>query len=154
MSTIDLITHMSHAARKKLINWFARQNYEIQIAIFEEQKNQYFKLKAQNIDTRIIALSSFIFAIKIFFDKEILLKKKNKSASLDELGKNVDYQIRRFKKVRKKDKEAKLLNLISVIQKLKMEQYSYRHICDYLKKFHRFEVSHTYLAKFIKEYKI
>lgn len=154
MISVEFITKLSQADRKKLINWLARQDEELQIAIFEEQKNQFFKLKAQNINTIIIALSSFIFAIKIFFDRELLLKKKNKSASLDELGKTVDYQIRRFRKVRKKEKEEKLLNLISVIAKLKSQNYSYREIEIYLRKIHRFEVSHTYLAKFIKEYKI
>lgn len=154
MNAIDLITQLSNDGRKKLINWFARQDDELQIAIFEEQRNQFFKLKVQSVDMKVIALSAFILSIKIFFDKELLLQKKNKSSSLDELGKTADYQIRRFKRTRKKEKEEKLLNLISVVRKLKMEKYSYRHICDYLKKFHRFEVSHTYLAKFIKEHKI
>ena len=45
ISSLEFHTKLSKEQRKKLINWFNKQNVEFQIMIFEEQRNQYFKLK-------------------------------------------------------------------------------------------------------------
>ena len=45
ISSLEFHTKLSKEQRKKLINWFNKQNVEFQIMVFEEQRNQYFKMK-------------------------------------------------------------------------------------------------------------
>jgi len=79
ITSLELNTKLSLDQRKKLINWFSKQNAEFQIIIFEEQKNQFFKLKNEGGNKNILSLASYVLAIKYFHDKEQLLKSKNKS---------------------------------------------------------------------------
>ena len=44
LSTLEFHTKLSKEERKRHINWFNKQNIEFQIMIFDEQKNQFFKL--------------------------------------------------------------------------------------------------------------
>ncbi|NBK99018.1 MAG: hypothetical protein EOM50_13560, partial [Erysipelotrichia bacterium] len=79
LSSLEFHTKLSKEQRKTLINWFNKQNIEFQILIFDEQKNQFFKLKNEGIDKKLLSLASYFLAIKHFYDKEQLLKSKNKS---------------------------------------------------------------------------
>ena len=74
LSNLELHTKLSKEQRKSLINWFNKQNIEFQILIFDEQKNQYFKLKNEVINKNFLSLASFLLAIKYFYNKEQLLK--------------------------------------------------------------------------------
>ena len=74
--SLEFRTKISEVQRKKLINWFKNQNIEVQILIFDEQKNQFFKLKNEGAHKNILSLASFLSAIKNFYDKEQLLKLK------------------------------------------------------------------------------
>lgn len=87
ITSLEFHTKLSQDQRKKLVNWFNKQNIDFQILIFDEQKNKFFKLKNEGADKNILSLASFLLGIKNFFDKEQLLKSKNKSQSLNELGK-------------------------------------------------------------------
>ena len=86
-----------------------------------------------------------------FYRQERQLKEKNKSQSLDLLGNISNFSIKQHKKIRIKEKREKLLNLWSVVQKLKLEKYSFREISKYIRQRHRFDVSHSYIAKLWKE---
>ena len=44
IASLEFYTKLSQEQRKRLINWFKNQNVEFQILIFEEQRNQFFKL--------------------------------------------------------------------------------------------------------------
>ena len=67
--SLEFRTKISEVQRKKLINWFKNQNIEVQILIFDEQKNQFFKLKNEGAHKNILSLASFLSAIKNFYDK-------------------------------------------------------------------------------------
>lgn len=84
--SLEFHTKLSKEQRKKIINWFNKQNVEYQIMIFEEQRNQFFKLKNEGASKDILSLVSFLQAVKFFHEKEQLLKSKNKNQSLIELG--------------------------------------------------------------------
>ena len=150
--SLEFHTKLSREQRKTLINWFNKQNIEFQILIFDEQKNQFFKLKNEGIDKKLLSLVSFLLAIKHFFDKEQLLKSKNKSQTLDELGNINKIERIKLKKEKPKQKLQMLLNLHSVILKLNEDGFSLRDIKQHLETKYRKTISHTYLSKYVNEY--
>ena len=152
LSSLEFHTKLSKEQRKTLINWFNKQNIEFQILIFDEQKNQFFKLKNEGIDKKLLSLVSFLLAIKHFFDKEQLLKSKNKSQTLDELGNINKIERIKLKKEKPKQKLQMLLNLHSVILKLHDDGFSLRDIKQHLETKYRKTISHTYLSKYVNEY--
>lgn len=148
---IEQQTKLSIKKRKILGNFFNRQNLTIQNAIFKENKNQFFILKSKFGINETTALSAFFCAINIFYEKEQLLKNKNKSQDLSTLASISDFSIKKFKKNKFKEKREKLLNIWSVVQKLKAENLSYREISDYLRRTHRMDISHTYIRNLYQE---
>lgn len=149
---IELLTKLSVEKRKSLINWFNKQNIEIQLLIFNEQKNQFFKLKSQAEHHSLIPLASFYLAINLHVEQEKQFDKKNASHSLQNLSKLTSFEIKKNKTMRAKEKREKLLNLISILKTLRAEKYSLRGISRYLRSKHRFDVSHAYIADFLKEF--
>jgi len=140
------ITKLSQKQLKSLVNWFNKQNILIQIDIFKEQKNQFFKLKNIEIDKEIIPLAAFYLSINKYHSI-FNLDSKNKSLNLTETAKVSKFLIKQAKKSRKKKKQEKLLNFQSIIVNLKDNGFSFREISKYLKRKHHFDVSHTYIRK-------
>lgn len=52
--SFEIITKVSTEHKNKLIGWFARQNLDFQLLVFEKQSNHYFKLKNENINKKIL----------------------------------------------------------------------------------------------------
>lgn len=144
-------TKLSKKEQKKLVNWFARQNILIQINIFSEQKNQFFKLKSEMTEVDILPLAAFLLAIQYFYSLEQSISSKSKHANLSTSKNLSKFRIRKAKKERYKEKREKLLNLWAIVVNLKSEDFSFRQIADYLRGHHRFEVSHTYIHKIWEE---
>ena len=152
ITSLEFHTKLSKDQRKSRINWFNKQNIEFQILIFEEQKNQFFKLKNEGTIKEILSLASFLLAIKHFYDKEQLLKSKNKSQSLNELGNTVKIEKVKLKKEKTKQKLQLLLSMHSVIVELYSDGYSSREISKILLKRYKKEISHAYVNNYINEY--
>lgn len=148
---IEQATACSIEKRKQLLQWFSRQNILVQIDILREQRNQFFKLKQKHNESIILGLSAFFLAILYFKKQELEQKGKNKSQNINSLGNISDFSIKKHQKLRKKEKQEKLLNIWSTVQKLKSKKYSFRSISQYIRQRHRFEVSHTYISKLWKE---
>jgi hypothetical protein len=152
ISKFQLHTKLSDEQKKKLMNWFTKQNIEFQLLIFDEQKNQYFKLQNNGVDKKLLSLASFLLSIKQFYDKEQLLKSKNKTQSLNKLEDISRNERIKYKKEKFKPKEQRLLSLHGVIKQLQDDNYSLRDIKNHLLRKYKCDVSHTYLSKYIKEY--
>lgn len=152
LANLEFHTKLSQDQRKSHINWFNRQNVEFQILIFDEQRNQFFKLKNSNAEQDILSLAAFYLAIKDFHDKEQLLKSKNKTQSLDELGNLSKIERIKSKKQKPKPKLQMLLTMNSIIEQLYCDGYSSREIKLYLQNKYRKTISHTYLANYIREH--
>lgn len=152
ISSLEFHTKLSKEQRKKLINWFNKQNVEFQIMIFEEQRNQYFKLKNEGAIKDILSLASYLLAIKQFYDKEQLLKSKNKSQSLNELGNLSNIEKIKFKKEKTKQKLQLLLSIHSIILQLHNDGYSRRDMERYIQSKYKKNISHTSISKYINEY--
>ena len=152
ITSLEFCTKLSKEQRKTRINWFKNQNIEFQILIFEEQRNQFFKLKNEGTTKNILSLASFLIAIKHFYDKEQLVRSKNKSQSLNELGNIAKIEMIKLKKEKPKQKLQMLLSMHSVISGLYNDGYSSREIEKILLKRYKKEISHTYVNTYIKEY--
>ena len=152
ISSLEFHTKLSKEQRKKLINWFNKQNVEFQIIVFEEQRNQYFKLKNECAIKDILSLASYLLAIKQFYDKEQLLKSKNKSQSLNELGNLSNIEKIKFKKEKTKQKLQLLLSIHSIILQLHNDGYSRRDMERYIQSKYKKNISHTSISKYINEY--
>ena len=152
VSNIEFYTKLSIEQRKKIINWFNKQNVEFQILVFEEQRNQFFKLKNEGTSKDILSLASFLLAVKYFYDKEQLLKSKNKSQSLIELGKLGKIEKIKLKKEKPKQKFQLLLSMHSIISDLHNDSCSSREIEKILFQKYRKRISHSYVNSYIKKY--
>lgn len=151
-ASFELITKISIERRKQLIRWFARQNLDFQLLVFEKQSNHYFKLKNEGIDKKILSFSSFILALQELYQQEQILKSKNKSQSLDKLGNLSRIEKIKLRKEKVQPKLQMLLNLHSVIESLYLEGLSSRKIQEYLFAKHKRSVSHTLISKYISKY--
>ena len=152
ITSLEFCTKLSKEQRKTRINWFKNQNIEFQIIIFEEQKNQFFKLKNEGTIKEILSLASFLLAIEHFYNKEQLLRSKNKSQSLNELGNIGKIEKVKLKKEKPKQKLQMLLSIHSVILALHNDGYSLRDIKQHLQSKYRKTISHTYLSQYINEH--
>ena len=114
ITSLEFCTKLSKEQRKTRINWFNKQNIEFQILIFEEQRNQFFKLKNEGADKNILSLASFLLAIEHFYNKEHFLKSKNKSQTLNELKNIGKIERVKIKKEKPKQKSWFFLNLVQI----------------------------------------
>lgn len=154
ITSLELNTKLSLDQRKRLINWFSKQNTEFQIMIFEEQRNKFFMLKNEGADKNILSLASFLLGIKNFFDKEQLVRSKNKSQSLNELGNIGKIERVKLKKEKPKQKLQLLLSMHSVVEQLHNDGYSSRDIKQHIQNKYKKEISHSYVNFYINEYVI
>ena len=148
---VEQQTNCSTKYREMLINWLKKQNILLQHDVLKEQKKQFFKLKGKYKDSNTLILSAFFLSINVFYQKEKHLKCKNKSQNFSSIKSLSNFAIKKHKKIRRKEKREKLLNIWSVVQNLKAEDFSFRDISKYIASRHRFEVSHTYIAKIWNE---
>ncbi len=152
IASLEFYTKLSQEQRKRLINWFKNQNVEFQILIFDEQRNQFFKLRNEGAAKNILSLASYLLSIKHFYDKEQLLKSKNKSQSLNELENAGKIERVKLKKEKPKQKLQLLLSMHSVVAELYSDGYSSREISKIFLTKYRKEISHAYVNSYIKEY--
>ncbi len=147
------LTKLSLKNQKSLMNWFNKQNLIIKMEVFKELRNQFFKLQSidsiQNRD--FISLSAFYVAVQEIYNLDKLVVSKNKSSNLQAIAKISSISIHKYRKSKIKVKKEKLLNMWSIIKKLKNEAYSFRDISIFLQQRHRLNVSHTYIRNVWEE---
>jgi hypothetical protein len=122
------LTKFSDLQQKTLLRAFARSSVELRVDVFKLQKNIFYELREKNKEQKleIISYCSFILAIEKIFETDENIKREFK-----------------LKQKIKNSKKEKLLSCWAIILKLKNEQsYSFRDIAKYLKKYHKFEISH------------
>ena len=152
LHTFEIVTKISIERRKQLIRWFARQNLEFQLLVFEKQSNHYFKLKNEGVDKKILSFVSFILSLQELYNNELILKSKNKSQSLDRLSNLSKIEKIKIRKEKLQPKQEMLLNLHSVIENLYLEGFSSRKIQHFLLIRHKKSISHTLISRYIKHY--
>lgn len=129
----EIITKMNQETQNQMIRTYTKLDISVKVDVFKEQKVIFHKLKNIHFitDNSILTYASFILAI------EFIIKNTNQV--------NLKAIKLRTKNAKKQNqKREKLLSYWSVVKTLKLEQnYSFREISDYLRKYHRLEVSYS-----------
>ncbi len=152
---LNTYTKLSHLKRSQSLKWIAKQNEELILYAFEKQKDYIFKLSnKEETNKSILYLSAFYLAANELYDLHHAKNCKKKVTNIDEIGDITTMQAKHFKQAQPSVKYDRLLNLKGKILALIEEQeFSYRQVSKFLKKYHRFGVSHTLIAKFYNDIK-
>lgn len=148
---VEQYTAISTKKSKSLITTFGKVNCLVQTEIMKEQSNQYHRLKNRYGLHRSTSLCALLLAINKYVDKEKSLNKKDKSQNLSSL--DTDFVVRKFHKLRKKEKREKLLNCWSTVTDARRQGHSWRRISEIIRSIHRFDISHTYIRNTWEEIK-
>jgi hypothetical protein len=133
---VENICKMNSEVQKHKINLFNRTDVDTKLNIFKTQKSTFHKLKNIyfDVDNSILNLSSFFIAI----DEHI--------ESLNDIDINIIKL--RCDSIKAKTQRDKILVYWAVINRLRNEEkFSFRKIADYLKKYHKFDVTHSAIHK-------
>ncbi len=152
---LNKYTKLSPDKRTKALKWMAKQNEDLILVCFEKQKENYFKLSKIDEENRsILYLSSLYLAAEELYTLLQGKKKKNRLQNLHEVKDVTGLQAKQFKQRYSSEKWDKLLNIKSKILRLiDHENLSFREVSKFLKKYHRLEVSHSYIATFYQKMK-
>ena len=152
---LDRFTKVPTKRRKKVLKWLANQNEEIVLMAFVEQKEFFFKLSKANEENKsILYLSALYNAADHLFSLNHAQTHKNRDMDIHAVQGATSMQAKSFKKSVQSDKRDKLMNLKNKIITLKDEEnLSFRQISALLKRYHRLEVSHSYIATFYNKLK-
>lgn len=152
---LDRFTEVPIERRKKVMKWLANQNEEIVLMAFEKQKDHLFNLSKRSEENRsILYLSALYLAADHLYSLYHAQANKNRDMDIHAVQGVITMQAKKFKKSIQSEKYDKLLNMKSRILVLKEEEgLSFRQISEFLKRYHRLEVSHSYVSKFYNEMK-
>lgn len=153
----ECLLKMSYEQQSSLLRYFGRCNLSMRIEILKEKTSSYHKLRQENgdVEKSILEYCSLILTIKHQYDEEQSLSKKTFAGmEIEEIQsisrKKADQFIRKIKKP--DPKREKLLGYWAVVRMLKLEQdFSFRQIALYLKKYHKFAVAHSTIYQMWQE---
>lgn len=152
---LNRYTGLSHETRTKSLRWLTRQNEGVQLIAFEKQKDFLFGFSNIDEENRsVLYLAAYIMAANSLYLILGQKKRKNKVTSLDKVSDIARLQATQFRHEQRAEKFEKLLNLQGkIVNLIEKEKLSYREVSRFLKTYHRFEVSHSYIATFYHELK-
>lgn len=136
----ETITKLNFESQDQRLKLFAKVDLTSKLEIIKEQKPIFHKLKNTyvGIDNSTLTYASLVLAIDKF---------ENQKSSV-----NLKAIKLRSRKQRANIKREKLLSYWSIIKTLKYdEKMSFRDISDYLKKYHKFEVSYSFIYQIWNE---
>lgn len=150
---LNRYTGLSHEIRTKSLRWLARQPEPMILEAFIKQKEHYFTLSQRNeANKSILYLSSLYKAAHDLYTRSNQAAKKNRHENIDDVEDVTSIHVLQHTKHIPSPKMERMLNLKNKILRLRyQEKMSYRDISDFLRKFHRFEVSHTTIHHFVKQ---
>lgn len=155
MASISEYSNITIHQIKDLDNFWKNQNLDVKSEIFSEKRNEFFKLKNLNpsADNTALEIASFYSAINNFYNLKAKGMKKNKTFSTTEIKKYENLIIKSSKKFQRiSKKENFLLDKSSIVQSLITENRSFREMSSFFKKYHRIDISHTYIKQIIGKY--
>ncbi len=124
--------------QKRSLLTFSRLDYANRCMVMKLQKSLFHQLKDKNIEVphEVLQYCSHVIAIK-----------QHTSNNLDELC--IRAQNFKTKTRRRTNKKEKLASLFSVIKELReKENFTFRQISSYLKKYHKLKVVHSTIHSF------
>lgn len=146
----------SQSERSAAIKWLAEQGENIQIEAFKFQTDllRQRRQKGEKVSPELVFSLLVLVCRKMRFEEDALHMKKRLSG--EEAGKIQKRRVERFK-VFQRGKESPKKELIRIkyyhlVQKLRTdEKMGWRNCAAYLKKFHNFEITFSYLKTIILE---
>jgi hypothetical protein len=133
---LQILTKKPLSEQNRLLKLFAKLNLFQKKEIISKQRSIFHILNSnnKNYDNATLTLASLIISIEKFFISQ----------------NETELNLIRFnnKKVNKNQKNKKLLTFWSVVKELKEKKHmSFREISEFLKKSHKFEISHSLIYK-------
>jgi len=152
---LNTYTKLSEKRRKKVFKWIVNQNEEVILIAFESQKEHLFKLsKLGEKNKSILYLSAMYMAADHLHSAYYNQNSKSRGIDINAVKGATKLQVKQFKQNVPSVKYDKLLNLKNKIMVLKDdENLSFRQISQFLLKYHRLKVSHSYIATFYHQTK-
>ena len=153
---IETFTKMSEKQQRQALLFFARLPLLIRLELFEKHKIVFYKLKQVHLDASSSLLSYcalIIVASSSRNDQQMLKSANFQNLTLDEILQLSLQQIQIFKhsKARKKQQYEQVMKYWSLIKTLKSQSMSFRDISEYLKKYHRLEISYSTIYQVYKK---
>lgn len=150
---IERLLKISSQQQSALLRYFSRTDLVARIKILGEKIERFHQLRQENggVEKSVLEYCAFVMTIQKAHDEEKSLRKKSFSGlEIEEIRnisrKKADQFIRKIKKP--DPKREKLLGYWAVVRTLKLEQnFSFRQISLYLKKYHRFNIAHSTIHK-------
>ncbi len=151
------IVHMiTEKRRQKILLWFAKQPWEIQLDIFKMQRDLFFQMKGEGTQKPAyeLTLESFIQAVYEAWKTENFIHTKETDHQIEKIRQKIMTRIRRHKVRTKKKKKSTKQELLEQHAKelmmMKQEKLSLRQMADYLEKYCKIKASHTTINRFLK----
>ncbi len=144
---IEKLTYLNSRERKQAFNSFKSLCLYRQVQLSGKILDQYYKLKIKH-KNNIALLASMLIVMSKWKKEQKLLNAKNSNMSLDYIS--IEDTIQETENLGS-EKYERIVTLLPIINKLRESRKSWRIIEKYLQKKHKFDVSHTYLAKKSKE---
>lgn len=145
---VDQITKMSEKQQHLALLLLAKLPIEIRLELFEKHKTVFYKLKQRHAEISPSVLSYcalLIVSLSYKNNQEMLQQENFKNLSLEDILKLSKQRIQLFKqsKQRRKLKYDLVIDHWSLIKTLVTHNISFRDISDYLKKYHRINISYS-----------
>lgn len=158
--TIDRLLKMSAEQQSSYLRLFARNGVDLRIAIMSDKTARFHQMRHENgnVDKGALEYCALILAIKSFHDDEKSLQNLSfGNMDIHEIRvisrKKAEQFVRRINKP--DPKREKLLGYWAIVRMLKLENdFSFRKISLYLKKYHRFNVAHSTIFQLWNELEI
>lgn len=155
--SIERLLKISSYQQSAYLRYFGRTDLVTRIKILTDKTEQFHKLRKDNgsVEKSVLEYCALVMTIQKNHDEEQSLRQKSFGGmEIEEIRivsqKKADQFIRKIKK--SDPKREKMLGYWAVIRTLKLEQeFSFRQIALYLKKYHKFAVAHSTIYQMWQE---
>ncbi|MFH0708831.1 MAG: hypothetical protein V2A75_01355 [Pseudomonadota bacterium] len=158
---VEKMTKVNQADQIKHINYFGRCPLSIRLAIFEQYREVFHRLREAYKDQACFGdISYCALILAIAYTRAIekkLTQKSFETLSIDEIRDLSSMRAITFKQktTRGSQKHEKLMGYWAIVRTLRLDHgYSYERVSLYLKKKHRFSVAPSTIMKKWKELEI
>lgn len=147
------ITKMPDTEQRQVLLSFVKLPNGTRLELFEKQSIVLHKLRKNYPGEKspLLAYCALLIVIKSLKNNQMMMQSLNfQDMSLDEILHIALEQIRIYKasKSRKKLKAEQLLQYSGLLKTLKAQHLSYRAMSEYLRKYHRVDISYSLIFKF------
>lgn len=156
LSVVDQITKLSEKQQRQVLLLLAKLPPEISLELFVKHKTVLYKLKQTytGISPPILSYCALLIVLAVYKNNQEMLQQKNfNDLSTEEILNLSMQRITLFKqsKKRRKQKYDLVLDHWSLIETLVAQNISFRDISEYLKKYHRLEISYSTIYQVYKK---